>query len=272
VRCPRFDLLGGPALLVALALSSTAARADATKEACVHSYEEAQRLRLSGDLLASRGELAVCSREACPDLVRKDCVTWIREVEGAIASVIVTARTPDDADQPDVRVFVDGVLAQPRLTGTALEVNPGQRMFRFEPPGAPPIEMPVLIATGEKNRPLRVAIPGEKRSISSTRAPLPGLSIALGAFGIASVGTGVALDLVGSASLRDLHSGCAPHCAPADVDATRARIIVGDTLLGVGIVSIGVAAIYWLTRPVPGSPSLAQVLTAPPRAPFVVTF
>jgi hypothetical protein len=101
---------------------------------------------------------------------------------------------------------------------------------------------------------------------------VPRLSIALGAFGIAAAGSGLALDLVGSAELRDLRAGCAPRCAHADVDATRTKIIVGDTLLGVGILSIGVAVVYWLTRAEPSSPSVAQVFGAAPRAPFLVTF
>ncbi len=266
------DLLVGLSLIAVAALHSTAARADDTKAACVRSYEEAQRLRLAGDLLASRVELGVCSRDACPEIVRRDCVTWIREVEGAIASVIVSARAPDDTDRPDVRVLVDGVLAQPRLTGTALEVNPGQRTFRFEPRGAPPIELPVLITTGEKNRLLRVTIPAKTPPPPPKRASIPPLSMAFGALGIASAGTGLALDLVGSASLRDLHSGCAPRCAQSDVDATRTKIIVGDTLLGVGIVAMGAAMIYWLTRPDPRASPVAQRLVAPPRVPFLLTF
>jgi hypothetical protein len=265
-------LLVGLSLVAVAGLHPAAARADDTKAACVRSYEEAQRLRLGGDLLASRVELGVCSRDACPEIVRRDCVTWIREVEGAIASVIVSARAPDDTDRPDVRVLVDGVLAQPRLTGTALEVNPGQRLFRFEPRDAPPIEMPVLITTGEKNRLLRVTIPAKAPAPAPKRASIPPLSIAFGALGIASAGTGLALDLVGSASLRDLHSGCAPRCARSDVDATRTKIIVGDTLLGVGIVAMGAAVIYWLTRPDPGVTGLAARLVAPPRDPFLVTF
>lgn len=134
------------------------------------------------------------------------------------------------------------------------------------------MELPVLITTGEKNRLLRVVIPAEPRAPSSSRASVPALSIALGAFGIAAAGSGLALDLVGSAALRDLRADCAPRCEHADVDATRTKIIAGDALLGVGILSLGAAVVYWLTRGEPAPPSVAQVLGAPPRAPFQVTF
>ncbi|MEO5728023.1 MAG: hypothetical protein ABI134_04935 [Byssovorax sp.] len=272
MRCPPLDLLVALALASVVALHSTAARAEGIKEACVQAYEQAQRLRLAGDLLASRVELGVCSREVCPELVRRDCVTWIREVESATASVIVSARTPGDADRPDVRVFVDGALAQERLTGTAIEVNPGQRRFRLEPRGAPPVELPVLITTGEKNRLLRIVIPAETRALSSSRPSVPRVSIALGAFGIAAAGSGLALEIVGSAELGDLREGCAPRCEHADVDATRTKIIVGDALLGVGLLSLGAAVVYWLTRAEPSAPSVAQVFGPAPRAPFLVTF
>lgn len=273
VRAALLGALGCAVITGAPGVAIRDARADdATTSACVRSYEHAQKLRLQGDLLASRAELRACSRDVCPALVHADCVTWLREVEAAIPSVIVSVRSPAGADRIDARVFIDGALAQERLTGAAIEVRPGQRRFRVEVPGASPVERTVLINTGEKNRLLSIVVgdapwapasaPGPSLAPSANdaagpRAPgepgLPLVPIALGALGLAAAGAGLALDLGGSAKLDELRSTCAPGCAQADVDATRTQLLVGDVLLGAGVVSVGAAVLLWLTRDAPSA-------------------
>ncbi|MGK4003974.1 hypothetical protein WMF31_15180 [Sorangium sp. So ce1036] len=292
-----FELLGCITLAAVAATATREARADDTKAACVRSYEQAQKLRLAGDPLASRAELRLCSRAACPALLHVDCQTWLREVEPEIPSVVVSVRTPAGVDRTDVSVSVDGELAQERLNGAALEVNPGERRFRFEAPGAAPVEQTVLINTGEKNRLLSVILgerelaapglrPGPVGPRPGPMAPIPAapgpdapaapgpplVPIALGAVGLVAAGAGIALDLVGSAELRGLRSTCAPLCDEADVDATRATLIAGDALLGVGIVSLGAAAFLWLTRDEPRAAPAKGASRAALPAPFTVVF
>lgn len=259
-----------------LAGGSATARAQEGEErrACVASYEQAQRLRLAGDLKGARAELRACSLEACPELVQHDCVGWLREVEAEIPSVIVSVRSPAGLDRTDVWVFVDGKLEQERLSGAALELRPGERKFRFEAPGAPAVEQSVVINTGEKNRLLSVIMGSEPRRdtapvASSKAAGRPVAPLAIGAAGLVAAGVGIGLDLSGSAELREMRATCAPRCAEADVDATRGKIIAGDALIGVGVLAVGAAVILWLASDEPAPPASAQ---APRRASFVVTF
>lgn len=259
----------------AAAITGGEARADDAKRACVEAHEEAQRRRIAGDLLKAREELRACSREECPDLVQRDCVGWLREVEEAIPSVIVSARDPAGADRSDVRVFVDGALARESLDGQALEIRPGERRLRFEASGAAPVEQRVLINTGEKNRLIRVVIGeprGAKEAPAASRPEPKGLPIALGAAGLVAAGVGIALDVSGSAALGDLRETCAPRCAQADVDATRTKIIAGDTLLAVGVVAVGAAVILWLTHDDPAPDAAPRSAEGPRLAPFRVTF
>ncbi|MGK3993056.1 hypothetical protein [Sorangium sp. So ce1024] len=291
MRRAALALLGCTALAGAAVTAARPARADDTKGACVRSYEQAQRLRLAGELLASRAELRLCSREVCPALLHADCQTWLREVEAEIPSVVVSARTPAGVDRTDVRVLVDGALAQDRLTGAALEVKPGERRFRFEAPGAPPVEQTVLINTGEKHRLLRVllrdpapaaprgpGLPPRQAALGPDAPPAPAspgaplLPIALGAAGLVAAGAGIALDLLGSAELRGLRATCAPRCAEGDVQAVRAQLIAGDALLGVGVVSLGAAALLWLTRDAPRAAPAAGSARAPRPASLTVAF
>jgi len=265
--------------VIAGATATTAgeARAEDAKRACVEAHEEAQRLRIAGDLLAARDELRACSGEACPGLVQRDCVGWLREVEAAIPSVIVSARDPAGMDRSDVRVFVDGKLALGSLKGEALEIRPGERQLRFEAAGAAAVEQRVLINTGEKNRLIRVVIGAPRAEASGAAVSRPGppiLPIALGVAGLVAVGSGIALDLSGSAGLSDLRATCAPRCAEADVDATRTKIIVGDTLLGVGVVAIGAAVFLWLTHDdsTPAPEAAPRSAEAPRLAPFRITY
>jgi len=122
-------------LLCSVALSSLAMPAHADPPAtttCVQAYETGQRMRLEAKLDEARASFRSCSRSECPAVVLRDCVRWLREVEDAIPTVVLSARDASGADLHDARIFVDGRLLQQRLTGTPVEVAAGEHVFRFE--------------------------------------------------------------------------------------------------------------------------------------------
>jgi hypothetical protein len=229
--------------LAALAARPAAAHADDAKARCVRAHVDGQRQRLAGDLEQARESLRACLRPGCPDLVRRDCVTWLREVQALIPTVIFGAQDERGGDLADVRVFVDGALVQQRLAGEPVELRPGKRAVRFESEGQEPAEMQLVVAQGEKNRLVRATLkdPPAPEGSAAVRA----LPFALGGFGLAAATAGLVLDLVATAELRELRDTCAPFCSTDDVNATRNMMIAGDTLLAVGILSIG-AAVIWL--------------------------
>jgi hypothetical protein len=68
----------------------------------------------------------------------------------------------------------------------------------------------------------------------------------LGGLGVASLGTAAVFWISAEGKRSDLESAaCAPSCNPADVDAVRDARLVGDVLLGAGVVLVGVAVAIW---------------------------
>jgi len=220
--------------------------ADASKAACLSNYEEAQLARRERRLLASRAALRICSGVACPSAVRADCVDWLDQVSRSLPSVVVTARARG-ADVLAVKVFIDGKLAAERLTGFALEVDPGLHKFRFESPPWPVIERDVLASEGVKDKrieaefapPLPTAAQlsahGEPRPFRLERSDYVFGGIALAGF--------ATLAYFGGTGLYDanhLEDTCMSHCSPSDVDAVRAKLVIADIGMAVGLVALAV--------------------------------
>lgn len=230
-------------LILAFLVWPRATHADEVTDRCVVGHVEGQRKRKAGDLEGARRELRACIDRACPDLVRRDCVAWLREVEQSFPTLVFGAQDGSGADLSDVSVFVDGQLAQKRLSGKPVEVHPGKHTVRFESPGRTPVEKKVIVAYGEKNRVVRATLEAP-RDVQEGGDALPFMPFVLGGVGLAAVTAGIVLDVVGSNELEELRETCAPNCSPSAVDATRNKIIAGDTLIAVGVVAVGAAAIW----------------------------
>jgi hypothetical protein len=266
--------------LVALGVTWLAAARPAwadDKAQCIASHEQAQILRRDGKFRASREQLVVCV-STCPEAARGPCDRWLSDLETSMPSVVFDARDPAGRHTLDVRVQVDGALLAERLDGKALAVDPGMRTFRFEFAGAEPIEMKIPILEGEKNRKLLVDFSGEAPSGSATEPPdtdpsspggrpVPALVFVVGIVGVVGIGSFVSLGLSGLSEENEIRgTGCKPNCSEDDVGAVRTRYAIGDVALGLGVASLGVAAVLFFTRPtVPASGARAS---PPARAPL----
>ena len=219
---------------------------DVSKAACLSNYEEAQLARRERRLLASRAALRICSGVACPAAIRADCVDWLDQVSRSLPSVVVTARARG-ADVLAVKVFIDGKLAAERLTGFALEVDPGLHKFRFESPPWPVIEREVLASEGVKDKrieaefapPLptaaQLAAHSEPKPFRLERSDYVFGGIALAGF--------ATLAYFGGTGLYDANhyeDTCMSHCNPSDVDAVRAKLVIADIGMAVGLVALAV--------------------------------
>jgi hypothetical protein len=219
--------------------------ADAAKAECLSGYEAAQVARRERRLLDSRAALRTCSRAACPAAVRADCVDWLDQVAHSLPSVVVTARARG-ADILAVKVFVDGKLATEKLTGFALEVDPGLHKFRFESPPWPVIERDVLAAEGVKDRRIEVefAPPLPPEALSAHPEPKPfRLERSDYVFGGVAVAGLATLAYFGGTGLYDAHhlnTTCAPFCDRDEVNVVRAKLIVADIGLAVAVVALAV--------------------------------
>ncbi len=220
---------------------------EVSKLACLQRHEDAQLARKQGQLLAARSALLACSRAACPDAVRADCVDWLEEVNRSIPSVVVTARDRG-ADVADVKVFMDGELMAARLTGGALEADPGEHHFRFESARGPVVERTVLLGEGVRNRaidlefapPPAAAMQAPPPSSPSPPPwsladhPLKRSDYLFGGVALAGFATAAALGIWALHERSELAGSCGPFCTDAEVSPLRTKLVIADVGAGDG--------------------------------------
>jgi hypothetical protein len=267
VRAPSPSLA---ALLASLAwlLAAPLARAD-DKQACIAASEDAQQLRIDGKLRAAQARLLECAKPACPAIVRQDCTQWMTEVVAATPSIVLGARDAQGHDVLAVRVSVDGTPVGDSLDGRPLPVDPGVHLFRFESATVPGLaaDAQVLVRAGEKNREITVtlAAPGATpaphgapsrtdAAAPPTRSGVPALAWVFGGLAVASLGTALAFDVAQALEYDHLSNTCGGHCSPDQVTKVATERWIAGGALGVGVISLGVATILFVTRPAAARP------------------
>jgi hypothetical protein len=221
--------------------------ADAAKAECLERHEAAQVARRERRLLDTRAALRVCSGAACPAAIRADCVDWLDQVAHSIPSVVVTARARG-ADVLAVKVIVDGKVAAEKLTGFALEIDPGLHKFRFESPPWPAIERDVLASEGVKDRPIDVEfappLPDAALTQGGPEPPKPfRLERSDYVFGGIALAGFATLAYFGGTGLYDVHRlqmDCASFCTHEQVQDVRTKLIIADIGMAVGVVALAV--------------------------------
>lgn len=147
-RLLSFGLVSG--LLLAPAL------AQADVQACLSASEKGQHARAAGKLREARDQFNICGADACPAMVRRDCVQWQQELVGIIPSVVFGAKDNKGRDLFDVTVSMDGEVITKKLDGKGVAVDPGPHTFKFEVAGMPPVTEKSLVKEGEKTRAINV--------------------------------------------------------------------------------------------------------------------
>jgi hypothetical protein len=261
-RHVRLAALGSAAGVLSSLSLLPAAHAD-EKQICAQASEEAQQLRTEGRPKEARDKLLVCVRDVCPQIVRKDCTLWLAEVTAALPSVVVGARDAQGHDVLSVQVSLDGKPFASKVDGKAIAVNPGAHTFRFELPGAPPVEEKVVIREGEKNRDIVIAFktPGAPPAASSPAPPEPVapratgshgppvLTYVFGGLGVLAAGGYAYFGIKGKSDVDNLRSTCAPECTQSQKDSASTELLAANVLFGVGVAAIVAAAIVWLVAP-----------------------
>jgi hypothetical protein len=284
--------------LVALAASvapslapATSEAADKTSLACIRAAEEGQAARDGGQLLRARDLFAVCAARECPAMLRRDCTGWLEDARRQTPSIVVVARDTAGRDVVDAQVTVDGVVRQPQLDGSTIELDPGQHLVRVslgesahaQMPGAEPQEARILLAPSEKNRTINVTFfrPPAPPAVAPLPTPplkppppapppqrtegrgLPAGSYLLGGLGLAALGVFGTFGVLGLTDANHLRATCVPACQSSDVDAVRTKLQVADVALGVGVVSLGLATWIGLHALGAPAPSSWEVQVAP---------
>ncbi len=265
----RFALFAGDA--------SAAGPAASAKKRCISSAETGQTLRAEGKLQSARASFAQCTAAECPAPVRKDCGHWVEELDAASPSFSI--RLEDHAGhEVDVgEVQVDG---QPRARsdrGRATPIDPGTHVFEWVRPEGN-VRSEVVLHEGEQNRIVLLKVPppprpagdgsddgdvatGDGSGANNGTSDGGGANgvrhgrpsnvpwIVSGGVALASAGVGFVLWGVGAHEHSTLENGCATthSCSSSDVSSSRDKLIVGDVLVGVGIVAAA-SAVYFFVK------------------------
>lgn len=247
------------ALALALAVAVFPRTAAADREACARSYEAAQGSRLEGKLLDARRELLVCAQDSCPAVLRKDCVTWLGEVERETPTIAVRVVGPDGCDRPDAEVTVDGRTVAHAAEGVAFPLDPGPHKVRATI-GTTSTEQAAVVAASERRRTVTIAfggattcarggagaaLPAPERG--AERKPLPRSIFVLGGIGVVAAGIATAFAVSGWSQKGDLDA-CKGACAQGEVDTMRRTFVVADLGALVAVGTVLAAGVVYLTR------------------------
>ena len=251
----RFVLAALPAVLI---LASPKGAWALNKQECIQASERGQQLRDDGKLADANAQFLLCASDTCPKPVADACREELSSIDKRLPSLVLSAKSSTGSDLVLVKVFIDGVAVTEKLDGRAIHVNPGQHKVRFEAAGLV-VEDQVVALEGEKSRPVRVTFPaaGAVAPTKGASAPpespavesgggVPVVTYVLGGVALASVGGFAYFGLTGKSEISDLRSTCAPRCNADDVDAAKTKMLVGDVLLGVAVVSAGLATYFVL--------------------------
>jgi hypothetical protein len=262
-----------PAVLLGFALVAPArvAAADDTSD-CIAASEAAQTLRDQRALLEARDKLTQCARDVCPGPIRLDCIQQQVVVSAAMPSLVLRAKDAHGDDVTEVTVLCDGKPFATRLDGKALLVNPGSHVFRFESATLPPVERPIVVAEGEKNRlvvtdlTMPTAPPPSEPSVAASPAPrdrvngdglfVPGVVFA--GIGVAALTPMSVLWVTGTHDIHEMRTTCAPAAGgggcPADrVDSDRTKLVVGDVFMGIAAAGIATGAVLIVVSSYPAA-------------------
>ena len=207
----------------------------------------------------------VRAREECPSIVRDDCVPWLVELDRAQPSVVVHARDEAGRDLVAVHVEIDGRTVAEALDGNPIPVDPGTHTVRCEATGRAPSEQRILVAQGDKGRPLTVDLPAPAALPSPAAAAAvkptgpPIAAYATGGIALAppwGVRTPRGHRLLGQESFLDAGCGQTHSCSDAvKVAPTRTQFIGAGVALGVGVVATAVTIGLFLHLICGGAPA-----------------
>jgi len=234
-------------------LPGLAAAAGPDKARCLSEHERGQALKNETKWRAARAAFAVCASETCPALVQKDCVRWGEELDSAQPGLLLAVRDSGGSDVAGLRVYLDGSEMTDRPSGTALEIDPGEHVLRFEAAGFVSHEQRVVVREGEKKRRLDVTLapasapvaPRPTALVETSSSRPAGAWLAAG-LAVTAFGVGAGFGLAGLSIESDRMSQCAPRCTDDQLRSIRTDYAIADVSFGAGLVATVVAVwLFW---------------------------
>lgn len=235
-----------------------------TKADCAKAYEASQEQRSGGKLRAARESLVTCSQSACPAFIKKDCAKWLSEVEGAIPTVVFSAKAGSE-DLSDVKVSLGDQTLAESLDGKAIPMDPGTHTFVFESAKHGSKELKFVVKEGKKAQNIEIVFEvgkkaaggdgdagepsGDSGAAKITTEDVKGSkTFAYVLMGVGVVGIG-GFAYFGSSGKSDENAlECAEFktCTDDDLDPIKKKYLYADISLGVGLVALGVGTYLML--------------------------
>lgn len=248
------------------------------KAACLAAHEDALTLRSQKKPHAAREKLVACARAECPTVVRKECAEQLALVDKDAPTVVLEARDESGTDTTAVKVTMDGQALAERLTGSAVDVEPGEHVFRFERADGKSIEQRVLVVEGDKNRKVTADFaslapppPGPGAPIGPPESrPIPTLAYVAGGVSLVAIGSFVFFALSGKGTEKDLASSCGPSCSDEQLSPVKRDYLVADISLVIGLAAAVTAGVLaWPSITGPSPQRAASVARSPSPAPWL---
>ncbi|MEZ4293631.1 MAG: PEGA domain-containing protein [Polyangiaceae bacterium] len=204
-------------------------------DACVAGFEGGQEAKKMGKLFQARSDLRLCIG-SCPDVLAAECRSWLKEVEGQIGRLVVSARaaTPGALEAAEIRI--DG---QP-MNGTPQEVEPGVHRIEVTAQGYVPVQRTVDVGAGAT---VQVEVTLSPVRAASQAVP----SIILASTGLLALVGGASLIAFGKDEENRLAKECSPRCDPEVVAPIERAWVAGGVALGLGALAAGASLSLWLT-------------------------
>jgi len=240
--------------LLASAPSPAAAAPKKPQQQCIAAAESGQQLRSSSKLLEARKAFGACTANVCPAVIRRDCGRWIDELDIATPTITVKLEDATGAEVAEGRVLMDGEPLLRAADGRATPIDPGVHRFAWLRDEGSNVEEQFVVREGEHNRVLVLRVapgtlgpPPPVSHEAHAASPVPWI---VGGVGVALVAAGGIFWGIGLNDRSTLSSTCASAhtCSQSDVEASHTKLVIGDVLLGVGVVAI-VGAVYLMLRP-----------------------
>lgn len=234
-------------LLAKALLSASPAAAAGPARACIEAHETGQIERDAGRLLSAQERFASCTSEACPAMIRRECVALGEAVAAMTPSVVLVAEDSEGRAFEGARATIDGQRTIPLLDWRPLELDPGPHRFELLlPDGRSQTLTPTLRST-EKNRRIAAnfrSLPPPAPASHPNRNPL---AYIFGGVGVVALGAWGVYALDGRNKQSELEN-CAPHCQTSDVHSMRKSYLIADLLLGVSLVSLGTGSYFFFSQ------------------------
>lgn len=261
------------ALAALLVTTSTARTNAAPSSKCIAAAEAGQQLRSEGKLVSARKKFGVCTALECPVVVRRDCARWVEDLDATTPSITVRVEDGSGNEVPEATVLLDGERLPPIAEGRSTPLDPGTHKVSWDHDGKK-TEKEFVVREGEKSKvvvlraeaprthgtgardPRVSPVPPAADTSSISPSPVPWI---FGGIGIAASGIGIGMWLTGLGEHSDLGRTCAAGhtCTDDQISSSRTKLIVGDVLVGVGVVLIA-GALYFILKSDPPKSSSAS--------------